>query len=717
MFLVVDVVEQMKFVIVTSKQYSEKVVIRSSESSVRVGSFPSYSFKQSGIIFVKSIWVWVTHFPCICRTLVVAATIVLYVQFRLKLNGPNMLYKWTMMENHVHHLPFFYERALSYAQYHALYLLKLVYPAQLCFDYGYSCVPTVHVLADPLNIRPAVAYTAVLALMLYAIRGLRLTLLLGLALVVIPLAPAINVFVPVGTLLAERLLFIPSFGACLIAAEVMCVDLEPFWLFCNKMLSPVVERFSGLNVTTEETSKENRNITSRGQESSQFSPEKQVSFGTPIKSILKRTGGNNGNKLDVKGSETKEKNKGSATKSPSLNKGKGGHSNGPTPSKRLFPLLYIVLVPICLWCSMRVMARNADWFNEYTLYKSGLAVCPRSLKVLTNYAVLAMARHEYDAALDAALAAVEIYPQQIAALINAGVAYQKLGRYAESVEMLRRATREDPDQQKAAGYLGVSYFHWSNSLLSASPSPSPASASASAVGAAGAGAGARDEGGVHPGMHRTLRAEALHWLLRSVELGMRAPAILHLAGSALFDAGRLEESIVYYETALEQSSAYRAYYKHSSTVPVLLEDDVHPAATLNQLGNVHVALGQKDRAIDAFARGIEFDPQNIPLLTNLGNLYRERGDVEKAREMMKAGIVQSGESVPPALLNNLGLLELGEGNFRVALNLFEQALHRYTLELAMAGGGGVGESVATNGEVDVAQIIKGNIKKAQEKLV
>ena len=46
-------------------------------------------------------------------------------------------------------------------------------------------------------------------------------LLLGLALLLLPLLPALNLVFPVGTVLAERLLFIPSLGASVLAAELL----------------------------------------------------------------------------------------------------------------------------------------------------------------------------------------------------------------------------------------------------------------------------------------------------------------------------------------------------------------------------------------------------------------------------------------------------------------------------------------------------------------
>jgi tetratricopeptide (TPR) repeat protein len=293
-----------------------------------------------------------------------------------------------------------------------------------------------------------------------------------------------------------------------------------------------------------------------------------------------------------------------------------------------------------------------------------------------------MARQQYDAGLNAALTAVEIYPEQVAALVNAGVAYQKLAQYANSVDMFQRCLKVNPAMAKAEGYMGVSYYYW------ASVQSAPIAA-------------------------KLLREEALKHFNAAVEAGFQAPLILHLTGTTLLELKRAEDSTVYYEAALQQSANYASYYQQKG-VPILLEDDVDPVSTLNQLGSVYWSLRDVERAIDAFERGLRIAPESIPLLTNLGNVYRERGDTQRAREMMRLGIQYSGENVPPALYNNLGLLELNAGNFRDALGLFEQALSVHVREIETTGGS-AGSSVGSDGGGAEA-VIRGNIQRAMNGL-
>lgn len=65
------------------------------------------------------------------------------------------------------------------------------------------------------------------------------------------------------------------------------------------------------------------------------------------------------------------------------------------------------------------------------------------------------------------------------------------------------------------------------------------------------------------------------------------------------------------------------------------------------------------------------------MTTRAGNIYREIGEVDLARQTMREGIERSGDDVPAALLNNLGLLEMETGRYSEALGLFEEAMARH----------------------------------------
>jgi len=98
-------------------------------------------------------------------------------------------------------------------------LLLLVWPARLVSDYSFDAIPLVRSWSDPRLLLGCGVLALLIALALWSLRRSR-PLLLGLAAFAVFLLPASNLLFPVGTLMAERLLYLPSFGLCLIAGHL-----------------------------------------------------------------------------------------------------------------------------------------------------------------------------------------------------------------------------------------------------------------------------------------------------------------------------------------------------------------------------------------------------------------------------------------------------------------------------------------------------------------
>lgn len=90
----------------------------------------------------------------------------------------------------------------------------LVYPARLSSDYSFDAIPLVTSLADP---RPWIGAAVIAAACLAMWFGWRRrsVLLVAIAVVAAFLLPVSNLLFPIGTLMAERLLYLPSIGLCL----------------------------------------------------------------------------------------------------------------------------------------------------------------------------------------------------------------------------------------------------------------------------------------------------------------------------------------------------------------------------------------------------------------------------------------------------------------------------------------------------------------------
>lgn len=94
------------------------------------------------------------------------------------------------------------------------YLALLAVPWQLSADYSYNAVPLVVSPADPRFVAALVGW-ALIALTVSAAARRTAVPLVSVLFFVLPLLLTANVLVPIGTIKAERLLYLPSLGWCL----------------------------------------------------------------------------------------------------------------------------------------------------------------------------------------------------------------------------------------------------------------------------------------------------------------------------------------------------------------------------------------------------------------------------------------------------------------------------------------------------------------------
>ena len=115
----------------------------------------------------------------------------------------------------------------------------LLDPSWICHDWRMGAIPLIKSIADPRNLLTVITLGVIGMLGLYSIirieghspdgEGSRRSkggsggkhqnkkiLTLGLSLIVFPFIPASNLFIPVGFVVAERVLYLPSMGFCLL---------------------------------------------------------------------------------------------------------------------------------------------------------------------------------------------------------------------------------------------------------------------------------------------------------------------------------------------------------------------------------------------------------------------------------------------------------------------------------------------------------------------
>jgi len=122
-----------------------------------------------------------------------------------------------------------YTRKLSYAFVHGVYWKLLIFPLHLCYDYSMDSIPLITTVTDCRNALSLAAYVATFAVAHLCVTQLRYrasmgkALILALALFALSFLPMSSILFVVGTVVGERLLYIPSaamvFAVCACCAQ------------------------------------------------------------------------------------------------------------------------------------------------------------------------------------------------------------------------------------------------------------------------------------------------------------------------------------------------------------------------------------------------------------------------------------------------------------------------------------------------------------------
>lgn len=239
--------------------------------------------------------------------------------------------------------------------------------------------------------------------------------------------------------------------------------------------------------------------------------------------------------------------------------------------------LVLLAWPVLALATMRIISRNVDWHSELSIYSSALKVCPRSLKALSNTAVLlSSSPSANNVSAQYADTCMEIYQNSTVGLINQGLAQQRLGHSLNAVMALERslvATYPVRAPYKAEGYLAVNLFKWAMKLP---------------VGITFTG---RPEDDVRKNMLR----EAHRWSIEGINRGFQSPLMFYNAASMAVEVGELNVALTLYEHAIQTQRRMAEQFRLSgNTLPQ--EDNISLRFAYNMYA---VALAQAQRYEDA----------------------------------------------------------------------------------------------------------------------
>nr|CAD7575998.1 unnamed protein product [Timema californicum] len=177
-----------------------------------VNSRVSCSDEEEGEVELTTLRpLWFRHFA-----MLMTGIVVLLLRWRVMGSIPPT---FQIVDNPASFSDSFIIRILTYNYIYALNVWLLVCPEWLCFDWSMGCVPLLN-WRDP-RVAAVVTLWLGIAGILWRVATLRSSpthrsLSMSLALTVIPFLPATNLFFRVGFVIAERVLYLPSAGFCML---------------------------------------------------------------------------------------------------------------------------------------------------------------------------------------------------------------------------------------------------------------------------------------------------------------------------------------------------------------------------------------------------------------------------------------------------------------------------------------------------------------------
>uniref|UniRef100_A0A669P8P4 dolichyl-phosphate-mannose--protein mannosyltransferase n=1 Tax=Phasianus colchicus TaxID=9054 RepID=A0A669P8P4_PHACC len=157
--------------------------------------------------------------PFLKRAALVISYVILILYFRLWIMGGSMP-MFSEQDNPASFSPYLLTRFLTYSYLLAFNAWLLLAPITLCYDWQVGSIPLVESVWDVRNLATVFLVLVLVLLSLHCLAAFKKLehkeVLVGLLFLVFPFIPASNLFFRVGFVVAERVLYMPSMGYCIL---------------------------------------------------------------------------------------------------------------------------------------------------------------------------------------------------------------------------------------------------------------------------------------------------------------------------------------------------------------------------------------------------------------------------------------------------------------------------------------------------------------------
>ncbi|XP_061061403.1 protein O-mannosyl-transferase TMTC1 isoform X2 [Eubalaena glacialis] len=162
--------------------------------------------------------------PFLKRAILVISYVIVVLYFRLWIMGGSMPL-FSEQDNPASFSPYILTRFLTYSYLLAFNVWLLLAPVTLCYDWQVGSIPLVETIWDTRNLATVLLAVVTALLSLHCLAAFKRLehreVLVGLLFLVFPFIPASNLFFRVGFVVAERVLYMPSMGYCILFVHGM----------------------------------------------------------------------------------------------------------------------------------------------------------------------------------------------------------------------------------------------------------------------------------------------------------------------------------------------------------------------------------------------------------------------------------------------------------------------------------------------------------------
>ncbi|XP_044290018.1 protein O-mannosyl-transferase TMTC1 isoform X2 [Varanus komodoensis] len=363
--------------------------------------------------------------PFLKRAALVLTYVILLLYFRLWIMGGSMP-AFSEQDNPASFSPYLLTRFLTYSYLLAFNAWLLLAPVTLCYDWQVGSIPLVDSIWDVRNFATFLLAGVMLLLGLHCIVAFKKQehreVLVGLLFLVFPFIPASNLFFRVGFVVAERVLYMPSMGYCILLVHglnKLCTWLNK-WRFTAVTTSALLLLlFSWKTVKQNEIWLSRESLFRSGVQTLPHNAKVHYNYAN----FLKDQGRNREAIYHYKTAL---------------------ESQGKTEEAILLLRDSIQYGPefADAYSSLASLLAEQDQLKEAEeVYQAGIENCPESSDLHNNYGVFLVDTGSPEMAVSHYQKAIQLSPGHHVAMVNLGRLYRSLGKNKDAEAWYKRALK------------------------------------------------------------------------------------------------------------------------------------------------------------------------------------------------------------------------------------------------------------------------------------